>query len=187
MRLLTTIDGRARTVAGAVVLLVAGLAILGPLVHASGTPRHAKHRRHGSFSIKGNLRTQLRPGTFGRVALKLRNRRRHTLWVTRVKLSLGVDRRHRAAGCMAKRDFAVRQLPRRAYPIRLPARRAGHRRWRTLRSLGVRTAPRVWMLDLAGVDQDACKGATLRLRYSGRARRTRPRTYRLSAAGSVRP
>jgi len=84
------------------------------------------------------------------------------------------------AGCSARRDFAVRQLQRRAYPIRLPRGRT-----RRLSALGVRVLPRLRMRNLAGRNQDACKGASLRLRYRGRARKTRPDVRRPRAAAAV--
>ena len=163
----------------AAIAVLAVLLVLGPAVYASVAHRGAKQHRHRSFALKGNVKTPLRPGTSGPVKLRLRNHRRHTLWITRLRVRVSVDRAHRAAGCSARRDFVVRQLPRRWYPIRLPRkRRVGRARWRSLSALGVRKRPRVGMRYLPGVDQDACKGAKLRLRLTGRARKKRPRPQR---------
>jgi hypothetical protein len=161
---------------GALLLLVpAALAIRAV---TGSTP--AKHHRRASFAIKGGLRVPLRPGTSQRLNLKVINRRRFTLWVTRLKVRVSVDRRHRLAGCSARRDFAVRQLRRRAYPIKLRRRSA-----RRLSALGVHRLPRLRMRDLSSTNQDACKGATLRLRYRGRARKSRARGQRPRTAIST--
>jgi hypothetical protein len=163
--------------------LLGALLLLVPVAFAVRAVRgstSAKRSRHASFAIRGKLRVPLRPGSSQRLNLRLINRRRFTLWVTRLKVRVSVDRRHRLAGCSARRDFAVRQLPRRAYPIRLRSRSA-----RRLSALGVHRLPRVRMRDLAGTNQDACKGASLRPRYRGRARKSRPHRPRPRAAGAV--
>jgi hypothetical protein len=150
------------------------LLVLGPAAYALGTAVHrapaAKRHAKRSLAISGKLARPLRPGGSGRLDLRLANRRSFTLWVTRLRIRVAVDRRHRRAGCSARRDFAVRQLARRAYPLRLPQRRA-----RRLSRLRVKRLPRIAMRNLRTVNQDACKGAKLRLRYTGTARRTRPR------------
>ena len=144
----------------------------GAWIWAAGTVAHTAHAKrvaHRSFKVKGNLRLPLRPGSSQRIKLRLTNRRRFTLWITRLKVRVSVDRAHRAAGCSAKRDFAIRQLPRRAFPFGLRKRST-----RSLKSLGIHALPRIRMRNLPR-NQDACKGARLRLRYRGRARKTRPR------------
>jgi hypothetical protein len=83
---------------------------------------------------------------------------------------------HRRAGRSVRRDFVVGRLPRSAFPITLPGRRSGRTgrpvpTTRTLTALGLRTLPWVGMRDLAAANQDACKGARLRLRFSGSARK----------------
>lgn len=153
-------------------MLVAALMLLGPAAFAVRTvvgATSAKRHRHGSLAIKGNLRAPLWPGSSQRLDLKLINRRHFTLWITRLRVRVSVDRRHRAAGCSARRDFAVRQLPARAYPIRLPRKST-----RKLSLVRRRALPRVRMRDLAHTNQDACKGASLRLKYRARARKSRP-------------
>jgi hypothetical protein len=127
--------------------------------------------RKRSFVIAGDLRVPLRPGSAQSLDLRLTNRRRVTLWVVRLRVRVTIDRVHRRAGCSARRDLVVWQLPRRAFPIRLPARAK-----RRLSRLGVGARPRIGMRDLARVNQDACKRARLRLRYTGTARSSRPRT-----------
>jgi hypothetical protein len=128
-------------------------------------PADAPHGQR-TFVIAGNLRGPLWPGSSQRLNLRLTNRTRYRLWITRLRIGVSVDRAHGRAGCSPRRDFAVRQLERRAYPFALER----HSR-RRLSSLGIRRLPRVAMRNLAHVNQDACKGARLRLRYRGLARR----------------
>ena len=164
-----------RTASRAALVLLAVLLLGGPAVTAALTGRPAGHAKKRAFAIKGKPRVKLHPGTSALVHVKLRNRRHQALWITQLKLRLRVDKRHRAAGCSGRRDFAVLQLPGGAFPFRLPASHRGGRAWRTLRSLGVLRAPGITMLDLPLVNQDACKGARLRVLFSGKARKTRPR------------
>ena len=157
-------------------LIVAALAaMLLPFGPASGrlhsaipTAATKRHHRLRAFTVHGRLRVPMRPGSSERLDLALTNRRRFTLWVRRLTVHVSVDRRHRARGCSVRRDFTLRQLRRSAYPIRLRRRTT-----RRLSALGVRMLPRVAMRDLARVNQDACKGATLRLRYRGSVVRRR--------------
>src|SRR5687767_3626550 len=91
-------------------LLVAGSVA----VYAAAGRTSAKRSTTTSLTIKGSLRVPLRPGASRKLDLTLANRRAFALRVTRLRVRLSVDRRHRAAGCSARRDFAVRQIPRRA-------------------------------------------------------------------------
>ena len=119
------------------------------------------------FKICGRLAGPLAPGVSQPLNLRLSNRSRSSLLVTRLTVSLRLDAAHRRAGCSAKRSFRVTRLKRSQYPIALRARRTS-----SLRSLGVRRLPRVRMLNLP-TNQDACQGATLMLRFGGSARRGR--------------
>ena len=118
-----------------------------------------------AFKISGRLHGPLSPGVSKRLNLRLSNRSRHNLLITKLTVSVRLDRAHRRAGCRRKLSFRVTRLKRRQYPIALPAGRR-----RSLRALGVRRLPRVRMRNLP-TNQDACKGAKLRLRFAGRARR----------------
>jgi hypothetical protein len=176
MKTSSTPAGKRASSARAALPLIGALLLLVPAafaIRAVTGNTSAKRHRLVSFAIKGRLGVPLRPGASQRLNLKVINRRRVTLWVTRLKVRVSVDRRHRLAGCSARRDFAVRQLRRRAFPIKLRRRSA-----RRLSALGVHRLPRLGMRDLAGTNQDACKGATLRLRYRGWARTSRPRGHR---------
>ena len=123
-----------------------------------------KPRPHG-FRIRGNLARPLAPGVSQPLDLRLTNPYRFSLKVTRLTIAVSVDRRHVAAGCRVAPNYKVTPLAKRAYPIRLRPRRT-----RSLRALGVRRLPRVAMRNLP-TNQDACKGAKLKFRYAGRARR----------------
>ena len=129
------------------------------------TATSADKRRPPKFKIRGNLRHPLVPGASQPLNLRLTNRYRFSLKVKRLTVRVRIDRAHAAAGCRASRDFRVTPLARRDYPIRLRPRRT-----RTLRALRVRRLPRVAMRNLS-TNQDVCKGARLKLRYTGRARR----------------
>jgi hypothetical protein len=155
-----------------VTALAATLLPFGPasgMLHSALPTAATKHRhRTRAFTVRGRLRVPLRPGSSERLDLALTNRRGFTVWVRRLTVHVSVDRRHRKRGCSVRRDFAVRQLRRSAYPIKLRRRRT-----RRLSKLGVRMLPRVAMRDLRRVNQNACKRATLRLRYRGTAVRRR--------------
>lgn len=117
---------------------------------------------HPSLRIRGVAPAPLRPGLSERLDLTLVNRRRVPLLVTRLLVRATVDPQHRAMGCR-RRDFAIHPIPRSAFPIRT--------RPRSARRLEPRVAPRLRMRNLSGRNQDACKGARLRLRYLGSVRR----------------
>jgi len=124
------------------------------------------------FTIKGDARVPLRPGSSQALDPALTNRYRFKLWVTRLTVRVSLDRRHHWAGCSVRRDFAVRQLASRVYPIGLPRRST--RRLSKLRAPALRASlPRVRMRNLAYRNQNACKGARLRLTYRAVARRSR--------------
>lgn len=127
----------------------------------------AKRHAHRGFKIAGSLPRPLAPGASQPLNLTLTNPYRFDLRITRLTVAVAVDARHAAAGCGRSANFRVTRLTKAAYPIRLRRRRT-----RTLRALGVRRVPRVVMRNLA-TNQDACKGARLRFRYAGRARRWR--------------
>jgi hypothetical protein len=84
--------------------------------------------------------------------------------VTRLRVGVRVDRAHRLAGC-TRGDYVVGQMPRQAFPIRLRAH--GVRRLSRLR---VRAYPQLGMRNSLTRNQDACKGARLRLRYRSQVR-----------------
>jgi len=178
---------RARGLASRALLALTGaLLVLVPAafaLHMVAGRGSAEPARQRPFAIGGDLRVALRPGVSLPLNLVLTNRYHFTLQITRLTVRASVDRRHRAAGCSVRRDFAARQLAFSAYPIGLPRGRT-----RRLTQLGVHPLPRIRMRALARTNQDACKGASLRLSYSARARKPRPAgraaAARASAAGA---
>lgn len=160
---------RTRSTSAALVLVALAAAAAVALQGPSGATLNERPRQ-ASVRITGNIRAPLRPGTSQPLNLRLRNTTPSPLLITRLRITVSVDAAHRAAGCSARRDFSVRQLPRRAYPIKL-----GRRRRATLRALRVRSLPRIAMRNLPRTNQDACMGARLRLRYTAVMRRVRPR------------
>jgi hypothetical protein len=122
--------------------------------------------RAAAFTIGGTLTTVLVPGRVVPLDLRLTNPRGFALGFTRLAVAIDGIRAPRASAsrpCSA-RDFAVVQRAG-SDRLRVPAGRT-----RTLSALGVAPArlPRVAMLNRA-VNQDGCKQASLRLRFTGTA------------------
>jgi uncharacterized membrane protein len=117
------------------------------------------------FQIAGNLGAQLAPGTKAPLDLTLSNPFNFDLQITGVTVTL--DDTTSNPGCSGTQNFALTQVPAARYPITLP-----HGQTKTLSQLGVADSakPQVQMLNQPW-NQDACKGATITLRYSGSARK----------------
>jgi hypothetical protein len=162
-------------------LAVAFLAI-GSVVQASiRGHHHPRDLPNARFDIAGRLRGPLWPGRAQPIDISLSNRIRHELWISDLRVTLSVDPAHAAAGCSPGRDFVVAQVPPSMLPIRLPPQgilRSGWPasvRWSTagrwsLRRLGVPRLPSITMVNLGQIDQDGCKGATLRLGFRATSR-----------------
>jgi hypothetical protein len=116
-----------------------------------------------SLSVSGTASRKLAPGLSAALNLRLTNRRAFRLKVSKLKITVGIDAKHRRAGCSATRDFSIRQLDKRQPARALPAHRT-----RTLKQLGVRRYPSLVMHNLSR-NQDACKGAKIMLSYRGAA------------------
>ncbi len=113
------------------------------------------------FKISGTLARPLRPGTTEVLNLKLRNPHKWALRVKVVTVAITVDKAHERAGCARITHFRQTGIPKRFFPVRIPAKST-----RTLRQLGIRVAPTVTMLNLP-FNQDVCKGARISFRYVG--------------------
>lgn len=124
------------------------------------------------FTINGRLARPLRPGKSGALNLRLTNPHRYSLRVTRLNISLSVDRAHARAGCARRANFRIQRLGIEEYPIRLYPRRT-----RSLYRSHARPLPRLIMRKLP-TNQDACKKARIRLRFTGRANRWHARARR---------
>ena len=108
-------------------------------------------------TISGTLATPVYPGASVPIDLRMTNA--HAFAVRVRSLRVSVEPRTSKPGCRGDADYAVRQYTG-AFPLRL---RPGTTR---MSALGVHAAlwPRLAMLDLPR-NQDACRGAVLRLNY----------------------
>lgn len=183
------IGGNRRTVKSVVstticLLLIAG----GAFAFASNQAELAAKRKGkavGSFVIRGTIDQSLSPGNSSRVTVSIANNRKVPIWVTRLRLSVAVDKAHEAKGCSVARDYLVTQLTKKSFPIRVPANKkvrvkrgkavAKTLKWRRLAIRQAAGRPSVMMMNLSGVNQDACKGATLNLKFDGKATTTKPK------------
>lgn len=122
-----------------------------------------------AFRISGDVTGRLRPGAVMPVRLTVRNPHRFPIVVKRVRGTLSIDKAHARAGCDVRKNFSYRQNLRRWKPLKLRARAK-------VRFTGRRAprAPNVLMRSRT-VDQGACKGARLKIRYTGTAVKARPR------------
>lgn len=156
-------------------LLLVGAALLGgaALVAQAATSVGSAHRATASpagpaFRISGDLNGSLHPGAVMPVRLVVRNPNPFAIVITRLRTVASIDAEHANPGCVVRTNFFVRPGARRWRTLRLRA----HTRTR-LAALRTR-APQIGMRNLQ-TNQDACKGAHLKLRYSGRAVRARKR------------
>jgi hypothetical protein len=142
-RFALTVTGRSGTVLGTTTVTL--------VVEVPGAP----------FTIGGPLAplTALAPGVTAPLNLAVTNPNGGELRVTNLTASLVATS---AAGCPVAANYQVTQFTG-GYPLTVPARST-----RTLQQLGVPSAlwPRLTMLDLP-TNQNACRGATITLRYSG--------------------
>src|SRR4051794_10388610 len=164
------------------------------VVQAADDAATAKRKPRVAFTARGTLVGQLNPGATRRVSVKLRNRQKYPIWVTNVRFTFTVDAVHRAAGCSPTRDFQSFQLKRSAFPIKLKARGKSRKRskkssrWKTIPVKRAAGRPAIAMPNLTGTNQDACKGASLRLTFKGKAVKRAPRKSRKAASSmAVQP
>lgn len=144
------------------------LTVLGSYGVYAAVHRFVKHHRT-ELVIRGRINVPLFPGASQPVDPRLTNRYGFDVALVRVSVGISLDARHRSAGCSPRQDFRVVQIPRSAYPVLMRARSSG-----TLSALGVRRLPRLVMVD-RDVDQAACHGTKLKLRYRVVVRQLRAR------------
>jgi hypothetical protein len=118
-----------------------------------------------TFSISGNLGTQLTPGATVPLNLYIANPNNKSLALTSLSVTIaGITRTQAAAAsalpCTAQ-DYVVTNYAG-SYPLTVPVGPS------SLQSVGIPPAlwPKIAMLDTT-LNQDGCKGATLQLAYSG--------------------
>lgn len=128
---------------------------------------------HASLAIRGSATQLLFPGSSQTLDLRLRNRRSIPLLVTGLRVRVRVDRAHRRAGC-TRRDYRVRQMNPLAFPIELaPHTVTTLSRLQAVEYPRLEIYPRLEMVYSASRNQDACKGAKLKLRYRAQVTRAR--------------
>ena len=173
----------------AVALFVFGAAAV--VVYAASGNSAVKQRSTKTFTVSGNVTTALNPGRIQPIEVVLRNGKARNLWIKRLNVRISIDSQHAALGCNAMRDFAIVQLPGTVFPLKLPGK-PNTKRFRNrygpstrLKELGITQRPKLWMRNLARVNQDGCKGAALTLHFYARVQDVEPpNTHATSAPPS---
>lgn len=153
------------TVAASATTLVAG----GAYAAAAGTAGTAGQRNAAPaskgkpFTITGSPTAPIAPGRSAHLDLALTNPNDHAIRVTSITVAVTTTS---SDACPVRDNFSVTQVAQRRYPLILPA--GGPTR---LSQLGVAAGdlPTLALVNSPTRNQDACKGATLELRYSGEA------------------
>lgn len=182
--------------AALIALAVGGLAVRA----ATGSKQEASASRNvkNSYQIQASVTGQLAPGWSLPVKLRLASNKSYSLWIYRLKVGLAIDQAHAAAGCNVQRDYGVTQIPKRSFPFKLNRRKFRLVRVKTGTGSKARTKkkkqavfttlsmkvtrghPYVSMANLAHVNQNACKGATLYFRFDSRGEKSRKKATRLA-------
>lgn len=171
--------GRLLVVIAASVCLIAAASLA--VEAATSINSAAKRRPSKAFFVKARFSKPVRPGVKSQVFIRIRNRRRHTIWITHLRYKISIDRAHRRRGCTVKRNFEALQIRRKTFPIKVTrnrryrVRKKRKTRWLTPRMARMYGRPAVRMRNLKRVNQDACKGAKIKMTFRGRAVRHNPR------------
>lgn len=186
-----------RLASKAAILIVCGLAAFATgaiVVHAAtsaqtaATKKKVSSKAKPSFRIRTQLTDQLSPGRRVPLNISFANTRDKNIWLHRFAVRLNLDKAHMAAGCSIRRDYRVMQFPKKFFPYKIPKakRIKGTKKlrlkYRTIPAKKSNGKPALIMLAPPGVNQDACKGATLTLSYTTRSSTKKPRKARRSVA-----
>lgn len=185
-----------RLASKAAILIVCGLAAFATgaiVVHAATSAQTTAKKKvsskaRPSFRIRTQLMDQLSPGRTVPLRISFANTRNKNIWLSRFAVRLNLDKAHMAAGCSIRRDYRVMQFPKKFFPYKIPkAQRIKvtkklRLKYRTIPANKSNGKPALIMLAPPGVNQDACKGATLTLSYTTRSSTKRPRKARKSVA-----
>ena len=154
------------------------------------TARNVKN----SYQIKAAAPGPLVPGRKMPLKITIANNKSYPIWIYRLKISAVIDHAHRAAGCNVARDFRFTQLGKKTFPFKINRRKfrvvrvrsAGKVRkkkqavfW-TLPAKTAKGFPTIEMLDLKGVNQDACKGASIHFKFDSRAESSKKKAKKLA-------
>jgi hypothetical protein len=184
-----------RLASKAAILIVCGLAAFATgaiVVHAATSAQTAKKKKRAkgqpSFYVRAQIDGPIAPGRSAPIKFSFANNQTKNIWITRLAVTLKLDKAHVAAGCSIKRDYNVVQLPKKFFPYKLPkankpkAKKKLKLRYRAVPAKKANGRPTLIMLAPQGVNQDACKGATLTLTYTTRSQTKKPRTLKKSVA-----
>ena len=127
---------------------------------AAGSGKDVAQAGGAGFSITGGV-GNLMPGVATAIRLTLTNPNGVPIYVTRLSTTVSAD--STPPGCSSETNLHIEQSnASSADPITVPARG-------TVTLTGAPRAPQITLLDLPGVNQDACKNASFALTYSGSA------------------
>lgn len=187
-------SGARRMASNGMIFLILGIAAFaaGSLVvnaattseHSASAAKKKRGKKKASMQIRTQVTGQLAPGRSVPLEVSLANNRPVNLWVTRLIPVIRLDAAHVAAGCSATRDYRVTLLPRKFFPYKLSRvkrkksqlKRAPKVKWNLLRTSRTNGHPMLSMVSLPGVNQDACKGATLTISWKTRITTKKPRS-----------
>jgi hypothetical protein len=181
--------GAKRLASKAAILIVCGLAAFATgaiVVHAATSAQTAKKKKRDkaqpSFKIQTQVMGQISPGRSAPLKISLANTRAKTIWLTRFVVTLRLDKAHIAAGCSIRRDYRVVQFPRKFFPYKIAKAKKprGKKKkiklkYRAIPAKKANGKPTLMMLSPPGVNQDACKGATLTLTYTTKSQTRKPK------------
>lgn len=143
-------------------------------VHAATSHTAKKKPRASRAYVRVRTVTadQLVPGKTIPLKISVANAKKLPLWITALRVAGSVDSAHAAAGCTTARDYRINQLPKSAFPLRVTKKTKSK-----LKSSAVGDEKKlsITMLALAGQNQDACKGATVKLSVRARISTKKPR------------
>jgi hypothetical protein len=185
-----------RLASKAAILIVCGLAAFAAgaiVVHAATSAQTSAKKKVSSkpkpsFRIRTQLSDQLSPGRSAQLKISFANTRDKNVWLHRFAVRLNLDKAHMDAGCSIRRDYRVMQFPKKFFPYKIPKaqRIKGTKKlrlkYRQIPAKKSNGKPTLIMLAPPGVNQDACKGATLTLSYTTRSSTKKPRKVRKSVA-----
>jgi hypothetical protein len=181
------------------ILLVCGLVAFATgaiVVHAATSAQTAKKKKRANawpaFMIRAQVAENLAPGVNAPIKLSVANNRLKPIWIMRLSVRLAVDAAHVRRGCSVSRDYHVVQMPKAVFPFKVASfyratkKRKATLRWRTLRTRRTGGKPILMMHNLPGVNQNACKGATLTLNFATRSSMKKPKRKKAwkASAGS---
>ncbi|MGK2878537.1 MAG: hypothetical protein ACSLFF_08185 [Solirubrobacterales bacterium] len=168
------------------ILLVCGLVVFAAgaiVVHAATSAQVAKKKKNParpSFMIRAEVAQGLAPGKNVPIKISVANNRSKPIWITRLSVRLAIDDLHARSGCKVDRDYHVVQMRKAVFPFKVAShhratkKRPARLRWRTLRDSRTRSRPILMMHNLPSVNQNACKGATLKFTFANRSTLKKP-------------